>query len=143
MRQRFETHGRRPAVLMTVIAVWAGLIVLVLALDMAIWIAAILALATLPALSDWFTNRTASIEVHTGGIDWQSGRHHGQFPMHSIRHLRLDRRMDGSYRLSIQDANGRTHRLPPDIAPPPGALEAALDAAGIAHQRHPFSILPR
>jgi hypothetical protein len=63
----------------------------------------------------------------------------GQGDRSDVDHVRLNRRFDGTFKVTLVHVGGATTRLPPDIAAPVGPFEAALKEAGIAAQRHPFS----
>ena len=79
----------------------------------------------------------AHVEEQYGAEEWTAA-----MDAADIGHLRIDRRMDMGIRLTIVDINGRLHRLPPELHAPAEALATALDQAGIAHERHPFSLIP-
>lgn len=138
---RFETNGRRRRVIGMVLGIWGIVLSLTVLIDLAGWIALTLALFTLPALWDWFSNRRSNLEIHSNRVSWQSGRQEGTVPIQHIDHMRIDRRIDGGFRLSIAPTDRRPIRLPPDIPADPSRLEPALKEAGIAFQRHPFSLL--
>ncbi|MCF2870243.1 hypothetical protein L0664_04115 [Octadecabacter sp. G9-8] len=117
--------------------IWAGLFALWAGLDMATWIALFLAAFTLPALWDIIRDPRNTIEVWPNRIVWSSTL--GQGDRTDVDHVRLNRRFDGTFKATLVHVGGATTRLPPDIAPPVDAFEAALKDAGIASQRHPFS----
>lgn len=139
---RFERRGRRPVNLGLALAIWGGLALAVRAIDLSVVWAGLVGLFALPALVDWITDRQLRLSVHPDRLTWQSGRRDGAMPADEIRHLRIDRRMDTGFRLTIVDTAGRLHRLPPELPAPADALTDALDRAGIAHERHPFSLRP-
>lgn len=117
-------------------AVWIMIALLCIALDMTFWIAVVMAAFTLPALWDVIRDSQSSIEVWPNRITWNAAFSDGD--VSDINEVRLNRRFDGSMKVILVHIGGKTTRLPPDIAPPVAAFEAALDEAGIAHQRHPF-----
>lgn len=140
---RFHRAGRRPVNLALVAAIWGGLALAVWAIDLALVWAGLFGLFALPALLDWITDRQVRLDVYPDRIAWATGRRDGVMEATEIRHIRIDRRFDAGFRLTIVDTTGLLHRLPPELPAPADALEQALDAAGIAHERHPFSLLPR
>jgi hypothetical protein len=139
---RFERRGRRPVNLGLALAIWGGLALAVRAIDLSLVWAGLVGLFAVPALADWITDRQVRLTVHPDRLSWKSGRRDGAMPAAEIGHLRIDRRMDTGFRLTIVDTAGRLHHLPPDLPAPADALAAALDRAGIAHERNPFSLRP-
>jgi hypothetical protein len=139
---RFERRGRRPVTLGLVLAIWGGLALAVRVIDLSLVWAGLIGLFALPALVDWITDRRVWLAIYTDRLTWRSGRRAGAMPAAEIAHLRVDRRMDTGFRLTIVDTAGRPHPLPPELPAPADALTAALDRAGIAHERHPFSLRP-
>lgn len=137
MIYRFERRGRRPATVLAVAAVWAGLLVLYITLDMAPWIVLFLAAFSLPAVWDLIRNPSAVLEVWPKRIIWASPL--GSGDRSDVDHVRLNRRFDGAFKVTLVHVGGATTRLPPDIAAPITAFEDALKQAGIPAQRHPFS----
>ncbi|WP_412506896.1 hypothetical protein [Roseovarius sp. SYSU LYC5161] len=137
----FRRRGRRPLNLALTAAIWGGLALTVWAIDLALIWAGLFGLFALPALLDWITDRQVRLAIHPDRITWTTGRRDGVIEADEIKHLRIDRRMDMGFRLTIVDTTGRPHRLPPELPAPAEALVAALDQAGIAHARHPFSLL--
>lgn len=134
----WERQGRRPAPL------WVATLILIAALTLrvifdAAWgvVLCITLLAVLP-LWDWWRNRVARLKITPGRVEWSSALRDGASD--DIAMLRLDRRFDGSMRITLLHSNGSHTRLPPDIAPPPLALEQALSVADIPCERHPFSV---
>jgi hypothetical protein len=139
---RFERRGRRPLNLGLALATSGGLALAVRVIDLSLVWAGRIGLFALPALVDWITDRAAWLAIYPDRLTWRSGRRDGAMPAAEIAHLRLDRRMDTGFRLTIVDSAGRPHPLPPDLPAPADDLTEALDRAGIAHERHPFSLRP-
>ncbi len=133
----FERRARRLATVLTLASIWLGLIALWGLLDMALWIALLLAATTLPAVWDMIRDARATLEIWPGRIVWAAAFSIGD--RSDVDHVRLNRRFDGSFKVILVHIGGATTRLPPDIAPPADGLETALHQAGIAVQRHPFS----
>lgn len=124
---------------MIVLGSWAALAVLWVVFDMAPWITLVLAAFTLPALWDLIRDRRSHIELYQGRIVWESPL--GRNDVKDADHVRINRRFDFSFRITVVHVGGATTRLPADLAPPIAAFEAALGAAGIPTQRHPFSLI--
>jgi hypothetical protein len=139
MIYHFERRGRRPATALCVVAIWAGLFAIWVGLDVTIWIIAAVTLFTLPAVWDLIADPRGTIEIWQNRIVWSSTL--GQGDRSDVDHVRLNRRFDGTFRVTLVHIGGATTRLPSDIAPPVTDLEVALKDAGIATQRHPFSII--
>ncbi|HKL69212.1 hypothetical protein [Salibaculum sp.] len=138
----FGRRGRRPLNLVLALAIWGGLALAVRAIDLSLIWAGLFGLFALPALVDWIADRQVRLTIYPDRMTWETGRSNGAMDAADIGHLRIDRRMDMGIRLTIVDINGRLHRLPPELHAPAEALATALDQAGIAHERHPFSLIP-
>lgn len=138
MIYRHEQRGRRQSTLLKLSLVWGVIILGITTLDMAWWIVVFLMLFTLPALVDYIRDTRTWVEVSPSKIVWSSALNTGERA--DIDHVRLDRRFDGGIRITLVHVGGAHTRLPPDIAPPVDSFQAALDQAGIAAQRHPFSV---
>nr|WP_237693232.1 hypothetical protein [Octadecabacter algicola] len=106
---------------------------------MSLWIAGFLAACTLPTLWDIIRDSRALVEVWPSRLVWKAAFSEGEAK--DIDHVRLNRRFDGSVKVTIVHVGGATTRLPPDIGPPVDVFETALSDAGISAQRHPFSML--
>ena len=137
----YQTTGRNRATLVTVLVVWALLISAVVLLDAALWLMAVFALATVPALVDLMTARTSGVRIDETGMHWFSGRRTGDIAWPRIAHIRLDTRLDFSIRASAVLTSGRKVRLPIEATPPSEEFEAALTRRGIKVERHHFSLL--
>ena len=137
MIYRFERRGRRPATVLIVAGLWAGLLVLWIGLDMALWITLFLAAFTLPALWDIIRDPRAVLEIWDDRIVWSSPL--GSGDRSDVDHVRLNRRFDGTFKVTLVHLGGAASRLPPDISAPATALENALREANIPSQRHPFA----
>jgi hypothetical protein len=114
---------------------------LLLVLEAAPLIVGGLALFTLPALWDLVSDRASGLILTEDGLHWHSGSRQGQVARRDIRVMRLDRRLDLTFRVSLVLQDARRIRLPQDCLPPIPVLEAAALQAGIRVERHPFSLL--
>ncbi|WP_415920946.1 hypothetical protein [Tateyamaria sp. SN6-1] len=137
----YQTTGRNRATLLTVLTVWGLIGAAVIWLDAATWIAALAALATVPALVDLITGRRSGVRIEADGLHWFSGRRTGDIAWPRITHIRLDTRLDFSVRASAVLTSGRKVRLPLEATPPADDFEEALSARGIKVERHHFSLL--
>ena len=136
MIYKFERRGRSTGSLIILGLIWAGIATLVIVLNLAWWLALVLVAFTLPALWDYLRNSIAEVEVWPNRLVWRGAFSEGD--RSDIDQVRLNRRFDGSVKILIVHVGGATTRLPPDIAPPIAAFEAALTEAGIKAQRNPF-----
>lgn len=136
-----HARGRNSATVLAVVAVWAFLALLLIGLEAAPWIVAGLALFTVPALWDLVSDRPSGLTLTQDSLHWYSGRQRDTIAHRQIKAVRLDRRLDLSYRVSIVLHDDRRIRLPQECLPRTDHLEAALTRAGINVQRHPFSLL--
>lgn len=98
-------------------------------------------LGTLPALWDLINNRLAGIALSDTNLSWHSGQTKNSIAHQDIDHIRLNRRLDLTYRVEIRTLKGQKLRLPPDAVPPIEAFEEALRKVDIRTERHPFSLL--
>ncbi len=138
MIYQFERRGRRWGVVLPILAVWVAVLLGTLALNLVWWIALTVLLFTLPAVLDVIRDSKASLEIWQSRIVWSSALRGGDRA--DIDHVRLDRRFDGGMKITLVHVGGSHTRLPPDISPPVDAFQEALKQAGIASQRHPFSV---
>lgn len=134
-------RGRNPRTAVVLLGVWVALLLFWVGLDAAPWIMIGLALFTLPALWDLVTDRPSGLRLTDDSLHWFSGRRSDTVPLAQIKAVRLDRRLDLSYRVSIVLRDDRRIRLPQDCLPEIPTLDAALTQAGIRVERHPFSLL--
>ena len=136
-----HARGRNARTALVLAGVWALLITLWRGFDAAPWIVAGLGLFTLPALWDLLSDRPSGLILTDDHLQWHSGQQGDTIPCARIKAVRLDRRLDLSYRVSVVLRDDRRIRLPHDCLPDTGRLEAALQRAGIRVERHPFSLL--
>jgi hypothetical protein len=131
-------NGRTAAVVATV---WVVLVLLLTVLDAAPAIVAGLGLFTLPALWDLVSDRPSGLTLTEDSLHWFSGKQADTIPLPRIKAVRLDRRLDLSFRVSVVLRDDRRIRLPQECLPPISLLETALTRAGLRVERHPFALL--
>ncbi|QEE35214.1 hypothetical protein FTO60_05495 [Octadecabacter sp. SW4] len=141
MTYTFTRSGRSLPTALILLAIWLVVLWAVIVIALAWWIAAAVLVFTLPAIWDLVSNRQSHIGLDDTGLYWQSGKHGGTIPLRDIAKVRIDRRLDLSYRIAAVMVDGRKRRLPPDTQPPVDEFEAALNAKGIKTERNPFSLL--
>jgi len=132
-------QGRSASAIAIVAGIWLCLAASYVVLDAAPWLVGVLGLFTLPALYDIVVNPEAGLRLDMAHLSWFSGRRAAQLSFDEISHIRLDRRLDLSTRVTAVLQSGRKIRLPFECTPPPDTLEAELRARGIRAERHPFS----
>lgn len=138
---RFENRGRSPRAALVLIAIYAALLLLVGLIDMAWWIAAGIALFTLPALWEFITDPRAELVLDDRGLRWRTHRTGDELPLALLDKVRLDTRLDLSVRVTLHLRDGRRIRLPHAATPPHQPFEDALRSRGIATERHHFSLM--
>ncbi|GAB5436520.1 hypothetical protein [Falsiruegeria mediterranea] len=137
----FERHQRQPRTVTILIAVYAGLIALIILFNAAWWIMAGLALFTLPTLWDLVNDAKAGLTLDNQALSWFSGRHSAEVRLDEIYYLRFDTRWDFSVRVTIYLTSDKRVRLPYDSLPPHRVFEDVLQAHGLRVERHHFTIL--
>lgn len=136
---RFERSARAPRALALVALALAVLAALVFLVEAAWWIAAILALLTLPALVEALRDTRATLALDDSALSWSSGRRGRTVPLGRIAEARLATTLDFSQRASLLLDTGEKLRIPPECLPPGRALDAALTARGIPNRRNLFA----
>lgn len=136
-----ETSGRNTQTYVVLMCIYAALIAAYTILGAAWWILALVAIATLPALWDLYSNRQSGVRLDDWQLSWWSGRGTAQMPLSDIDHMRFDTRLDFSVRVSAVLPDKRRIRLPYDALPPHKIFEAACQARGLRTERHHFSLL--
>lgn len=137
----FGRSGRNPRTALAVATVWAGIGALWAGLSASPAILALLALATLPALHDLWAAPRAGLRIDGRTLSCFSGKRRIDLPLGEISHIRMDRRLDLSMRVSAVLRDGRKLRFPYESLPDSARLDAALTRAGLRVERHPFSLL--
>ena len=97
----YGTVGRNWTTLITTAVVWVVLITLIVKVDMALWLAGIVFLFTLPAVYDLITARASGITINTQQIAWYAGKQDGDIPKRLIEYIKLDTRLDLSVRCTL------------------------------------------
>ena len=141
MTHSFARSGRSAPTALLLLAVWLIVISSVIVISLVWWIAVLMLIFTLPAAWDMISNRQSRLTLDDAALSWQSGRHKGRVPLAEITKVRIDRRLDLSYRIAFVKTDGRKLRLPPDTQPPVDEFEKALNAQGVTTERNPFSLL--
>ncbi len=136
----FERRSRSQRMLLILVAVYGGLIALVVTVDAAGWLMALLALPTLPALYDVLKDTRAGLRLSQERLDWYTGKRQGALYLNEIEHMRFDTRWDFSIRVTAYLIGDKKLRLPYEAIPPHRAFEAALTARGVAVKRHHFTV---
>ncbi|MCE8008891.1 hypothetical protein [Aestuariivita sp.] len=137
----FEARGRSRKTMIALAVVYVLLLAGFILIDAAWWIVAFLALMTLPALWDLWSDRRSGLRLTEERLEWWSGRGKGEMPVSEIDHMRFDTRLDFSVRVSAVTAHKRRIRLPYEALPPHKIFEAACQARGLKTQRHHFTLL--
>ncbi|WP_240336633.1 hypothetical protein [Tropicibacter sp. Alg240-R139] len=137
----FERHHRQPRTVMILIAVYGGLVALIILFNAAWWIVGGLALFTLPTLWDLATNATAGLSLDGRALSWFSGRRAAEVQLDEIAYLRFDTRWDFSIRVTIYLTTDKCVRMPYDSLPPHRQFEEVAQAHGLRVERHHFTIL--
>lgn len=136
-----QTSGRNRRTIGVLVTVYAALAFVLVFLQAAPWIVALLTLPTLPALWDIASNRPSGLRLGDGKLSWYSGKRRWEIPFDQIDHLRFDTRLDMSVRVSAVTPDRQRIRLAYDALPHHRALEAAAIAQGLRVERHHFSLI--
>ncbi|WP_372577794.1 hypothetical protein [Ruegeria hyattellae] len=120
--------------------VYAVLLLGIVTIDLAWWIAALGVLVTLPALYEFLTDRRAGLTLTGQELSWFSGTLTQKVPLARIKTARFDTRWDLSVRVTLILQNDKKLRLPHECLPPHRALETRLQQAGLHVERHHFTI---
>ena len=138
---RFETSGRNWTTLITVLAIWVVLVVLIIRVDMSIVLAVAVVLCTLPAFYDLITARAAGLRLDATTLSWHAGTKTGEVSIKKIKHISFDTRLDLSVRLTAVLHIGQKVKIPFEATPPHRAFEAELESRGIKTERHHFGFV--
>ncbi|WP_424833094.1 hypothetical protein [Ruegeria sp.] len=134
----FTRHNRSQRTIVILICIYAVLIGMVIVLNAAWWIMALLALTTIPAVMDVARDTTAGIELGQDTLKWHSGGREGQLKLAEVKRFRFDTRWDFSVRVSAILQSDKRVRLPDESLPPHCEFEDVLKQAGFAVERHHF-----
>lgn len=133
--------GRNRRTVIVVILIYVALVAAILLIDAAWWLMAGLAVFTLPALCDIYTNRSAGVTLTESDLHWFTGSRQADIRLAEIDHMRFDTRLDFSIRVSAVLAGKRRIRLPYEALPPHLEFETALKNRNVKIERHHFSLL--
>ena len=137
----YRHHARSRAALLVLPAIWAALAATWFWLEAAGWLIGLLGLFTLPALLEVITNPKSGLRLSATQLCWFSGKRNAEISLDQIDHIRLDTRLDMSVRVTVVLHSGRKIKLPFEATPPHRDFEAALNARGVATQRHHFTLI--
>jgi hypothetical protein len=137
----YTSNGRRPATVITVLAIWAALITAYILLEAEPLILAVIGTFTLPALYDLARNPRSTLTLDETHLRWTSGRQDAEIALSEIDHLRFATRLDMSVRLSVVRPSGVKIRVPYPATPPHTTFEPLARSAGITTRRYHFSLI--
>ena len=133
--------ARTPGSLVSLGMIWALVIGLWAGIDLHPVLAALLLVATLPALLDVWRGNAQNLSVFKGKITWATGRKTGEVSLAEGSTISLRRRFDGGLRIVLTDRFGQETRLPAELSPPLAPLEAALQQTPATVRRDPFRLI--
>lgn len=137
----YRRAGRSRRGMVVLAAVWAVLLYLLIGLQAAPAVVAVLALFTLPALWDLIRNPLAGVDLDATRLRWFTGPRDAIIALSEVDHIRLDTRLDFSVRASVVLPSGRKIRIPFEATPPHETLETALATQGVTVKRFHFQLL--
>ena len=137
----YRRHARSRTALLVLPALWVALGAAWLWLDASSWLVGLLALFTLPALWEVFTNPPSGLTLTSSDLSWFTGKRDAKIALSQIDHIRLDTQLDMSVRATVVLRSGRKIKLPFEATPPHRAFETALHARSVATQRHHFTLI--
>ena len=133
-----QVSARRPQALALIGGVWVVLILLWALLDAAWWIVFPFGLFTIPAILEAWHGDVARLSLDDTTLTWVSARHSGTLALQDIDFVRFDTRLDLAVNARVHLVTGAVMRLPIEAVPPYKRFCAALDQAGLRHERHHF-----
>lgn len=138
---RFEQRGRSKRLGLAIFC-WLGMLaVFGLLLQAALWIVMLLALPLLPAVWDLWRNPKSGLSTGDTTFRWFTAGRHDEIELQDIARLRLDRRLDLSFRATLITRSGTKIRLPQAALPSVDLLEQTFQQRGIPSERHHFTVL--
>lgn len=137
----FKTTGRNWTTLLTTLAVWGVLATLILKVEMALWLAGIVFLFTLPSIYDLITARPSGITINATQIAWHAGKQEGDIPARLIDYIKLDTRLDLSVRCTMVLFSGQKIKVPFESCPKHQELENQLHAHNYKTRRQHFGFI--
>ncbi len=105
----------------------------------ALWVIAVFALLTIPAIYDALRGARARLVLNDLTLGWESGRRDQMIPLGRIEEVTLSTSLDFSQRATVQLTTGEKLRIPPECLPGGRLLDAELEARGVPHRRSLFS----
>lgn len=121
---------------------WLGMLaVFGLLFQAALWIVILLALPLLPAGWDLWRNPKSGLSIGDTTFSWFTADRHDEISLQDIALLRLDRRLDLSFRATLITKAGQKIRLPQASLPAVDLLEQAFQQRSIPSARHHFTVL--
>lgn len=132
--------ARRPRALIAIGLFWLGA-ALFRAADAMWWVPVALIGVSLPACLEALRNDTTRLTLGPDDLAWHSRRHSGRLALPDIDYVRFDTRMDLAMNARLHLRDGSVMRLPIEVVPPYKVFCAALDDAGLRHERHHFGFL--
>lgn len=138
---RFENRGRSRRAFVALLLIWGLLLALINTIALSPWIAAPIALFTLPAAWEFLTDPHSQLSLDDHHLTWTSTQTADQVPLSMIKTVRFDTRLDLSVRVTLQLADGRKLRLPHACTPPHRQFETELKSRAITTERHHFSLI--
>lgn len=136
----FTRQNRNPRVVILLICIYAVLIGLIIFLNAAWWLMALLALATLPAAWDVVKDTSAGVELTGEKLRWFTGQRSGELDLSEVDRFRFDTRWDFSVRVSAVLKSHKRVRLPDESLPPHKEFEDVLQQAEFTVERHHFRV---
>ena len=136
IHERSARDPRSLALIGIAVLVLLGMIFVVGA---ALWVIAVFALLTIPAIYDALRGARARLVLNDLTLGWQSGRRDQMIPLGRIEEVTLSTSLDFSQRATVQLTTGEKLRIPPECLPGGRLLDAELQARGVPHRRSLFS----
>jgi len=137
----YGTVGRNWTTLITTAVVWVVLTTLIVKVDMALWLAGIVFLFTLPAVYDLITARASGITINAQQVAWYAGKQDGDIPKRLIEYIRLDTRLDLSVRCTLVLYSGQKIKVPFESCPKHQELEQQLHNFKYKTRRQHFGFI--
>ena len=137
----YRRRARSRTALLLLPMIWAALTAAWLWLDASGWIIGLLGLFTLPALWEVFSYPASGLTLDQNSLSWFTGKRDAKIALAQVDRVRLDTRLDMSVRATVILRTGRKIKLPFEATPPHRSLEAALQARGVATERHHFTLI--
>lgn len=137
----FRRQGRSAALGLAVICWLVALAFLGFRLQAAPWIVILFVLPTLPAAWDLWRSPVSGLCLTDDQISWFTGTQQRSLPLQDLASLRLDRRLDFSFRATLITTQGHKIPLPQTTLPPVDVLEHEIKKRGVTTERHHFTVI--